>query len=322
MKPLRYYTSPLMGANIEFFIVSSKNGDIIELDEVNDCQFTIDKSQVKLTPDAFSCRHNCVDDYIGLFDELSEVLSKKEATISLDRSACGFIRLEVDEDCIDDDGEEEWLYKCITKYPNLVVKLLDLLVGNTHVMLAKDRAIYGKAGEHELFDYGIEYKVPSNFWLKSYQLMAMTYGFGRLALSIVYNIYCDEIIDGIKKSVYRELLEVSNENNVQKAINDNNFDLAVRNWNEIKDILVSMIPNRGFGHYPICVDYLNAFEYFISKGLDYWFKDDILTHWTKSLVTYYAVGWENFLSKVVSKDIATKGKMKWKITNKGFEFST
>jgi len=216
------------------------------------------------------------------------------------------------------------LHACMKKEYKLIIKILDLVLGNTCVMIDRDenqverRTVYGRAGEYRLPSHGIEYRTLSNFWLRSYQLMSMVYGFARLGLCIAYSIYDDERKPSVKKSCFREILDVSDEKNIEKAINNNDFDLAKENWNKIKDILVSMTPDNYFGSFPICKKYLHEFEHFIDKGLDYWFKDDILTHWTQNLKTIYGAGWERFLKIVVADDIKHNGYIEWSINSTGF----
>jgi len=216
------------------------------------------------------------------------------------------------------------LGRCMRKRPKLVIRLLDLILGNTCVMIDRDpnqverRKVYGRAGEYRLPRHGIEYRTLSNFWIRSYQLMSMVYGFARLGLTVAYNIYHDELGSNSTKSCFREILKHVKKRDVRRAINNNDFNLAKKNWNNIKDILVSMMHPEDFGHFPINSKYLDSFEHFINKGLDYWFKDDILTHWTKNLRNINYVGWENFLSKIVTKDMECNGKISWSIVSGGF----
>lgn len=51
-----------------------------------------------------------------------------------------------------------------------VIKALDLFVGVPSVLLDKDterRALYGKAGALRFPKHGVEYRTPSNFWIKN-----------------------------------------------------------------------------------------------------------------------------------------------------------
>jgi len=318
---------------------------------------TIDGVQAEINPSPYSCREAAGREYQRIFRKLVNALSEKKATMSL-KSMVHFTQEELDE--LSDESKkfgcdpsrnyytnkksvikanpEVYGYRsagghihlggggnielclCIKKKPKLIVRLLDLILGNTCVMLDRDpnqierRTVYGRAGEYRLPKHGIEYRTLSNFWIKNYHLMSMVYGFARLSLCIAYNIYIDELECKKRNSCYRDILKASNKWDVQKAIDNNDFDLARMNWDKIKHILVSMT-GRSFGLYPISSTYLDAFEHFIDKGLDYWFKDDLLTHWTKQLKSIYRSGWESFLSRIVLDDIKHKGNITWVITS-------
>ena len=59
-----------------------------------------------------------------------------------------------------------------------LVKTMDLYLGVPSVVLDSDaerRELYGKAGCYRPKDYGVEYRVLSNFWLKSNDLMQWVY---------------------------------------------------------------------------------------------------------------------------------------------------
>jgi len=318
---------------------------------------TIDGVQAEINPKPFTCRQGAGKEYKFIFKKLVNTLSEKKVTMCLE-SMIHFSQEELDN--LSDDSKK---FGCepslnyytgkeskITVNPNvygfrsagghihlgglsslfinkehkLIIKILDLILGNTCVMLDRDsnqverRTVYGRAGEYRLPSHGIEYRTLSNFWIKNYQLMAMVYGLARLGITIAYNIYSDELKPLSGKSCFRELLRASNKKDVQEAINNNDFDLAKKNWDKIKHILVSMIPSTNLSRYPINSEYLDVFEHFIDKGLYYWFKDDLLTHWTKKLKTISGVGWELFLKNVVRKDIAYNGKIRWSITSCGF----
>ena len=208
--------------------------------------------------------------------------------------------------------------------PRLAVRILDIVLGNTMVMIDRDegqverRKVYGKAGEYRLPPHGLEYRTLSNFWLRNYQLMSMVYSWGRFGINIGANIYFNEKQDPDTRSEYRILLDTVNKDDVEKAINTNDFDLAKSIWDKIKYILCDMTENRNFGHFPICKSMIPAFEHFIAKGLDYWFKDDPFVYWTKKHNSSIGTGWENFLSKVVETDRQSKNGISWCMSGNTF----
>lgn len=74
--------------------------------------------------------------------------------------------------------------------PPMVVKMMDLFVGNTAILINPDRTsdarrkIYGGAGTHRLADYGLEYRTLSNFWLAKPFLAEVVYRLTRLAVQL------------------------------------------------------------------------------------------------------------------------------------------
>lgn len=358
--PEFFITSSTNGKIIESNKIIPKNGLIVSANSIGTSKCTIDGLQAEINPNPHSCREGACSDYINIFTKLAKSLNEQKANLCLKgmihitpeellklsddskkfgckpsinnytnkesvitvnpevyeyRSAGGHIHIG--------GGSSTRLTSCIKKNPKLIIEILDLVLGNTCVMIDRNsnqverRRVYGRAGEYRLPKHGIEYRTLSNFWIMNSQLMNMVYGFARLGFCIAVNIHDDEK-DSKKKSVFRELLDASNKKNVQKAINYNDFYLAKSNWDNIKHTLVSMIPDCELNHYPINSDYLKCFEYFIARGLDYWFTEDCLTHWTKTLPKCYDCGWENFLMKVVREDLDTKGNILWKMGKEGF----
>jgi len=208
------------------------------------------------------------------------------------------------------------------KMPELTARVMDIIVGNTFVMIDKDpaqverRKVYGKAGEYRLPRHGFEYRTLSNCWMKSNQLMSFAYGLARLAATIVFNIWQDEKDnkkDAPKKlSEFRKLLRLVKKADIIRAINTNDFNLAKANWDKIKDYIAELTSahNGYYDTFPFRgEDTIQQFDYFVSKGIEYWFKEDILTHWC-TLPEGHGVGWEDFLANEVKEDMAT-GKFHW-----------
>lgn len=190
--------------------------------------------------------------------------------------------------------------------PRLAVRLLDLVCGNTCVLVDRDpsqverRKVYGRAGEYRLPKHGLEYRTLSNFWLHSYQMMSLAFGLARTAITIGFDIYKYEKLYPDKRSRFRKILTLVNRKDVANAINNNDFDLAKKNFDKIKKYLVS-IENDDY-HYPISKDSLDAFEYFVKKGMKYWFKEDPLTHWL-NIPEGHNTGWGAFCTKVVAPEM-------------------
>lgn len=232
----------------------------------------------------------------------------KGATVSVDaatylkRSAGGHIHL----------GLEPYL---IPHHARLV-PLMDIIVGNTCVMIDRDpeaatrRLHYGRAGEHRLPKHGLEYRTLSNFWLRSYPLVSLVLGLNRLAVGVLKTtIKTPNNYENYSKwDAEVDLLKRVDMANITKAINTNDLELAKENWlgvrEFIKEHVTAKLSGYGSGGYPLNDAHLPAFDYFLKKieehGLEYWFPDDPMEHWTSITEGHYN-GWETFLSKDVSK---------------------
>ena len=118
--------------------------------------------------------------------------------------------------------------KDITK----LVSLFDIFCGTATVLLDRDegnkvrRKYYGRAGEYRLKQYGIEYRVPSNFWLKSYTLWSTVTVLLRNAMGVFSN---DKVTD--------DLFNRIDMNDVRRAINECDVELAEKIWRELSVLM-------------------------------------------------------------------------------------
>lgn len=215
-------------------------------------------------------------------------LEGKEGTITVNpstylyRSAGGHIHLGT----YGSDGAS------LRSKPEQVIQVLDVVLGNTCVLIDRDkgnkrrRAVYGKAGEYRTPEHGLEYRTLSNFWLRNYSLTSFVMAMARFCVSIV-----DSSTD--KNDFAAELLSLVDMKDIHKAINTNNLQLAQRNFNRIRPFLIAH-SNEDF---PLTASRLPRFDYFVKKGLSYWFKQDTLAHWV-SLPDGHAGGWETFIDGI------------------------
>ena len=206
-----------------------------------------------------------------------------------------------------------------------LVPIFDVLVGNTCVLIDRDehqverRKYYGRAGEYRLPKYGIEYRTLSNFWLRNYVLMSMTFGLMREAVAILHQTLVNEFHkDG--PNLEAELMSRVDLKKIIKAIQQNDADLAWENFAGVEDFLKTFVTGAD-GKQDISVDpnlehanrdrlSLNAenvgkFKLFAkdvqTRGLTGVFPEDPLKHWaerSKSYnVNYYSdKGFEAFLN--------------------------
>lgn len=210
-------------------------------------------------------------------------ISVKDASKYMKRSAGGHIH-------IGHNGDP----KLMTAFQNpaKVVRMLDILLGNTCVLIDKDpgnverRKLYGKAGEYRLPAHGLEYRTLSNFWLRSYQIMSFVLGMARFAVNA-----------SLSEEFERDILALVDMDNIRKAIDTNDFDLALKNFMAIAELVQNTSYETSPGTGPLEGIRMERFMYFIERGLD-WFSPDVLDHWlTHNYRDRY--GWENFLEYIV-----------------------
>ena len=98
---------------------------------------------------------------------------------------------------------------------------------------------------------------------------------------------------------HKQILKASNMDNVKKAINENDLDLAIRNYESIESKLLKII---GMRSHPIHKNNIQAFRYFVQKGLDHWFNKDPFEQWC-NMPEGHGNGWESFLNRTVYPQI-------------------
>lgn len=201
------------------------------------------------------------------------------------RSAGGHIHISP----CNDYGDEK-TRQAIFQEPERLVTIMDIIVGNTCVLLDRDpsnkerRKVYGRAGEYRTPSHGLEYRTLSNFWLRAYPLMSFVMALTRLAVSIRANSINSNI------DYEKELLNLVNLKQIQKAINNNDFDLAKKNFKKIKEYIEDYVG----ADFPLNREFLPMFNLVVKKGLDFFFKEDPLKHWI-NLPEGHECGWETFL---------------------------
>jgi len=184
--------------------------------------------------------------------------------------------------------------------PDILVPLLDILVGNTCVMLDRDegnierRKVYGRAGEYRTPAHGLEYRTLSNFWLRHPVLMSLVMSLARTAVQMV--------VEQDKGNPYVEhMMSLVDMADIERAINTNDYDLALANWKKIEKFLMSITPANGW--YAVNPSNIKAFNYFVKKGLDHWYKKDPMTAW---LDGQDPIGFNDYLTFVVAPKMAAK----------------
>jgi len=93
--------------------------------------------------------------------------------------------------------------------------LLSTILDNSEEAIAR-RKLYGKAGSHRPKEYGVEYRVLSNYWLKSPVTVMLMYCLTKDALKVVRDGKDEELIGAV------------GENEIQNIINNGLSDEATK----------------------------------------------------------------------------------------------
>lgn len=176
----------------------------------------------------------------------------------------------------------------IIRTPELIVPLFDILVANTCVLLDRDegnverRAHYGLAGEYRTPAYGLEYRTLSNFWLIAPPVASFVFGLARRAIGIANTDQADE------------LKSLVNMDDIRRAINTNDFDLALANYLKYRDFLVGTGAPEDTRFVMSSKSDTDFFGRIVVDGLEKWFKKDIYANWLNSKNHYARGGWTRF----------------------------
>lgn len=84
----------------------------------------------------------------------------------------------------DDTTERDWGRIWVVRMMDLFVGIPALFVDHDPTSAAR-RKLYGKCGSHRPKDYGVEYRAPSNFWLKSPKLVKLIYNLSDFVVNFV-----------------------------------------------------------------------------------------------------------------------------------------
>jgi hypothetical protein len=136
----------------------------------------------------------------------------------------------------------------------MAVPVYDILVGNTCVLFDRDpgaaerRENYGRAGEFRLPDHGLEYRTTSNFWLRDYTLMHLVFGLAHIAYELTYQSFNGNT------ALWQGLAQKVNITRIQQAIDQNDYDLALKNFKRLVPFLRKNLPADGFVLTPKNID--------------------------------------------------------------------
>lgn len=270
----------------------------------NDVEFcfdqtvTISKTELDKLDDK-NKRFGCMPSFNAYDPDAAVRLNAIDPLVYRKRSAGGHIHISTNSNTT--------TQKLVKESPEKFTHLLDIIVGNTCVLIDRDkgnkerRKAYGRAGEYRLPKHGYEYRVLSNFWLQHAALLSLCFGLTHLTVSIVCHPQFDKY--------YQQLTEAVSLDDIQKAINENDFKLAYKNFKAIEAILCDALTPGAYGSYGIDSSCMYLFHHFIervnTKGMKYWFKKDPIDFW-KSSGDCHAHGFGLFINNQVLADYQKK----------------
>lgn len=172
--------------------------------------------------------------------------------------------------------------KEVLRFREKLVPLMDLFVGNTCVLLDRDpgaverRQNYGRAGECRFPKHGVEYRTISNFWLRDPSLMAFVFGLAEIPVTVI----ADSALG--KGELWDKLIDCANVDKVRKAIDTNDFDLALHNLNDLAPFLRELPKGRFVLDGERLGAFVNMSLTFQKHGIDKFFPVERLTaRWRK-----------------------------------------
>lgn len=115
------------------------------------------------------------------------------------------------------------------------------------------RQLYGKAGAHRPKDYGVEYRVLSNFWLKSPELVML-----------IYNLTKD-VVEIVRDARYKKLIDIIGEEKIQNIINNGIVKDAQK---AIKSHIIPFLSKESVVFLEICSKKANNYNF-----VEEWNKD-------------------------------------------------
>lgn len=161
-----------------------------------------------------------------------------------------------------------------------MVPLLDVFVGTVGVLFDRDpgqkerRENYGRAGEYRLPDHGLEYRTTSNFWICNYTMMNIMLGMVDIAVAVLANTINSPV------NLEGELIDVVDIGDVVRAIDENDYDLARKNFEVLVPFLARHLPEHGFIVNPKTIHKILVFADGVKNdGLDSFFITEPQHHW-------------------------------------------
>jgi hypothetical protein len=250
----------------------------------------VDK-KVILNADPEARRFGCMPD----FNAYTRTTNTNEidATNHPFRYAGGHIHLGISSPYLKKNSKEHKVAK--TEEGHLrVIKLLDLVLGIPCLLLdnspeaIRRRSEYGKAGCFRPTPYGIEYRTPSCWWIKSPTTTSLALGLARLAWTLASAGVDEEIfkVVGYKPEDIRDIHDRSDREEALKVWTKLRpyLTLASSSYTNplhIKTVRTALVRTkpRSISQVRVAVFSLAVFEYLIKTGLNNLISSNVKKEW-------------------------------------------
>jgi len=155
--------------------------------------------------------------------------------------------------CLDDDGIVIKGLEFLLEFGGKInaIKAMDLFHGTISTVFdnsqaaVKRRELYGKAGAHRPTDYGVEYRVLSNYWMKSPELVMLMDALTRDAMALITG----DKLQGI--------LDIVGEDELQSVINNGQ---VVEAQKIVENYVIPNILAETLDYYSMCVTNLPNYK--------------------------------------------------------------
>jgi hypothetical protein len=155
--------------------------------------------------------------------------------------------------CLGSDGKAIKGLEFLLKFDGKInaIKAMDLFHGTISTVLdnsnaaVKRRELYGKAGAHRPTDYGVEYRVLSNYWMKSPELVMLMDALTRDAMALIVN------------NKLQKILDIVGEDELQSVINNG---LVVDAQKIVENYVLPNILAETLDYYDMCVTNLPGYK--------------------------------------------------------------
>ena len=247
---------------VEFATVPAKNGKDF-VDKVKDClRDTLDiiphGHELVVEPSASFAENELSDPEALEFgcepDFSAYLLAENEKPWSEDPSfrSCG---AHIHVGCLNDKGEPIKGLEFLKEFKGKIetVKAMDLFHGLISTVLddsiaaIKRKELYGKAGCHRLTEYGVEYRVLSNYWMKSPELVMLMDSLTKDALLLVSSNKLKGVLEVVTELMLQDVINNGRiikateiiEKYIEAHLNEDSkdlFDLCKNNMKKYKTV--------------------------------------------------------------------------------------